>query len=188
MKLIDAYTVMLAYYATDPLDTWVPQLFEDSSEAHRCHFAFVIGHHLRRMNEGQQYEWWQRWLRSYWENRLQGVPARLESDEVGRMLRWLPDLTAVFPEAVALAIRMLKLPIGRLERAHGVIDELRKSDSLVQNHPQEIAQLLIHLGQLDSDSSQLWYGGRELIDQLLQSDITPELDQGLNALKAKLGL
>ena len=188
MKLIDAYTVMFAYYGTDPLDTWVPQLFKNSSEAHRCHFAFVIGHHLRRMNEGQQYEWWQRWLRSYWENRLQGVPARLESDEVGRMLRWLADLTAVFPEAVALAIRMLKLPIGRLERAHGVINELRKSDSLVQNHPQEIAQLLVHLGQLDSDSSQLWYGGREFIDQLLQSDITPELDQGLNALKAKLGL
>ena len=38
-----------------------------------------------------------------------GVPAPLDSDEVGRMLRWLPCLTAVFPETVALAIRMLKL-------------------------------------------------------------------------------
>ena len=68
---------------------------------------------------------------------MQGVPARLESGrEVGRMLGWLPDLTAVFPEAVDLAIRMLDPPpTEALEYGHGVIYGLSKSDLLVQKYP-----------------------------------------------------
>ena len=182
---INRYTTMLGYFAADPLKEWIPELFQYGGVEVRRLFAFEVGRHLR--DEARQREWWCRWLKRYWENRLQGVLAPLESGEVARMLGWLPDLTTVFPEAVALTIHMLEqVPTAQLEHGHAVIVGLSKNDSLVQNYPQEIAQLLICLGRFDS--SPLWYGGRELIDRLLQSDLSPELEQGLNELKTKLGL
>ena len=183
-QFVSRYTTMLGYFAADPLGEWVPELFRQGGEEVRRLFAFEVGSNLRDMDEARQREWWCRWLKSYWENRLQGVPARLESGEVERMLSWLPKLTAVFPEAVALAIRMLReVPTAQLEHGHGAIFDLSESDSLVESHPEEIAQLLICLGKFDS--SPLWYGGLELIDQLLESDLSPELKQELEELKAK---
>ena len=103
------------------------------------------------------------------------------------MLGWLPHLNAVFPEAVALAIRMLdQLTTEAQVYGHGIIKRLSESDSLVQGYPQEVAQLLIHLGKFDSP--QLWYRGRELVDKLLQLGLPRKLEQELNELRAKQGL
>ena len=105
------------------------------------------------------------------------------------MLGWLPDLTAVFPEAVTLTIRMLDpLPTEAQMFGHGLINRLGRSDSLVQSHPKEVARLLIRLGKFNSPPHPFWSGGKELIDRLLKSDLSLELEQGLKALKAKLGL
>lgn len=183
-QFVSRYTTMLGYFAADSLGEWVPEIFRHGGEEVRRLFAFEVGSNLSDMDEARQREWWCRWLKSYWENRLHGVPARLESGEVERMLSWLPKLTAVFPEAVALAIRMLReVPTAQLEHGHGAIFYLSESDSLVESHPEEIAQLLICLGKFDS--SPLWCGGLELIDQLLESDLSPELKQELEELKAK---
>ena len=183
-QFVSRYTTMLGYFAADPLGEWVPKLFRHGGEEVRRHFAFEVRRHLSDMDEARQREWWCRWLKSYWENRLHGVPTRLEPGEVERMLSWLPKLTAVFPEAVALAIRMLEeVPTAQLEHGHGAIFGLSENDSLVQNHPEEIAQLLNCLGRFDSLPS--WYGGRKLIGRLLQSDLSPEFKQGLEELKAK---
>ena len=186
-RFVKYYTTMLGYFAADPLGEWVPELFQHEGVEVRRLFAFEVGSHLRDVDEARQSEWWCRWLKRYWENRLQGVLARLESGEVEHMLGWLPDLTAVFPEAVDLAIRMLDpLPTEVLERGHGVIYGLSESDSLVRNHPQEIAQLLICLGRFYP--SPLWHGGQELIDKLLQLGLPRELEQKLRELKIKRGL
>ena len=118
---------------------------------------------------------------------MQGVPSQLEPGEIECMLGWLPDLAAVFSDAVALAIGMLgSLSNNELERAHGLISGLNQNDSLILDHPEDVARLLIALGRFESP--QLWYQGKELIDQLLQSDLSPEFEQGLKALKARLGL
>ena len=181
---VSRYTTMLGYFAADPLGEWIPELFRHGGEEVRRLFAFEVRRNLSNVDEARQREWWCRWLKRYWENRLHGVPARLESGEVERMLGWLPKLTAVFPEAVALAIRMLKeVPTAQLKHGQGAIYGLSKNDSLVQNHPEEIAQLLICLGRFDFFP--WWYGGRKLIDRLLQSDLSPELKQELEELKAK---
>ena len=177
------YTTMLAYFAAGPLETWVRKLLDHGGEEARRRFAFEIGNHLSRMDETRQREWWCRWLKRYWGNRVQGVPAPLEPGEVETMLGWLPALTAVFPEAVALAIRMPQVPLQ-----HGdVIYELSNSDSLVRKHPQEVAKLLIYLGQCDSPGY-VWYKGTELVEKLIQSGLPKKLEQGLKELKVKKGL
>ena len=185
---VKRYTTILGFFAADPLE-WVPELFGNESGEVRRLFAAQVQFHLRNMEEVQQQKWWCRWLKHYWENRLKGVPAPLESGEVERMLGWLPDLTAVFPEAVTLTIRMLDpLPTEAQMFGHGLINRLGRSDSLVQSHPKEVARLLIRLGKFNSPPHPFWSGGKELIDRLLKSDLSLELEQGLKALKAKLGL
>ncbi len=183
---VKRYTAMLVTFAKDPVGEWIPPLFSHGRNRDRIVFASHVKFHLREMDEARQREWWNRWLKRYWKNRLQGVPDSLEPDEVGRMLSWLPDLTAVFPEAVSLAICMLKLPIGPLERGYGVIKKVAENDSLVQGYPQEIALLLVHLGRFDS--LPLWYGSEELIDKLEQFDLLQNLGQRLAELRVRRGI
>ena len=180
---IKYYVTMLGYFAANPLDTWVPKLFQHGGKESWRLFAFEVGDRLRGMDAVRQQEWWGRWLKRHWENRLQGVPAPPDSGEVEPMLGWLPQLKAIFPEAVALAVRMPQVPLKQGD----VIYELSKSDSLVRKHPREVAQLLIYLGQSDSPGY-VWNEGRQLIDRLLQSDLSNEMEQGLKELKVKKGL
>ena len=119
------------------------------------------------------------------KNRLQGVPAPLELGEVETMLGWLPALTAVFPEAVALAVRMPQVP---LQHGYGLIDRLGKSDSLLGKHAREVAQLLIFLGRSDSPGYMWGDGGGALIDKLIQWGLPKDLERGLKELKVRKGL
>lgn len=180
------YTDLLVMFVTNPEDKWIPQFFSHGNKQDRTVFASHVKFHLRDLDEAGQRDLWNRWLKRYWKNRLQGVPIPLDFDEVARMLSWLPHLTAVFPDAVSLAICMLKLPISPLERGYGVIKEVAENDSLVQDYTKEIAQLLVHLGRFDS--LPLWYGVAELIEKLEQLGLPQDLGQNLAELKVKRGI
>ena len=79
------------------------------------YFASEVGLRLQEMDEAIQQEWWQRWLKRYWKNRLQGSAGwQVESGEVAHMLNWLPHLSTVFPEAVDLAVQMPQIPSQEL--------------------------------------------------------------------------
>lgn len=181
-RFVECYTAILGYFAADPLGTWIPELFRYGSIDARCLFASEVEHHLRSMDETQQQEWWKRWLKPYWENRLQGVPAALEPGEIERMLDWLPHLGALFPEAVDIAIQM---PQTSLQYS-SVVYELGKSE-LSRRHPEAVARLLIYLGKSDSPRH-IWHRGRDLINKLLESRLPLVLKNGLKELVAKLGL
>jgi hypothetical protein len=181
-RFVELYTVVLAYFVTDPLRDWVPKLFSHGGQEARQLFASDIGHRLRGMDEARQRDWWQRWLKQYWESRLQGVPTPLEAGEIERMLDWLPHLTAVFDEAVSLAVLM---PRAALQHS-SLIHDLRESE-LPQQHPHAVAKLLIYLGESGSERH-IWYGAKELIERLLHADSEPEMHRKLRELEAKLGL
>ena len=184
---IKAYTTMVGYFAKDPLGIWIPRFFEHADEYARRDFALMIGDHLRDMNDAQQQEWWGRWLKHYWENRLQGVPRPFDVGEIGIMLCWLPDLKTVFPEAVKLAVEMppVQLTDGSANSGR-VVYMINKSD-LWQSYPETVAKLLIHLGRIKSRPHR-WHKGKELIEKLLQTDLKCELKQKLKELAAKRGL
>ena len=97
---------MLVYFALDSIEKWISEFFTHSDAEARHTFADEIGHRLHRMNEPQQQEHWNRWLKRYWQTRLEGVPKPLEPDEIKRMMDWLPHLKGVFSEAVELVIQM----------------------------------------------------------------------------------
>ena len=137
------YIYMLADFAETPHDEWILRFFQSASQEAKDCFASEVGNCLLYMDETRQPEkWWQRWLKRYWENRLQGRPAPLESSEAAHMLDWLPHLTSVFSEAVDLAVEMLQVLLDeeRVIEDCRVIYELSDSD-LLQNHPESVAKL-----------------------------------------------
>ena len=83
---VDLYTGILAYFSDDPVGKWVPAFFSDATRGARLRFASEIERHLRRMDDAQQREWWERWLERYWTNRIEGVPKPLDDGEIPLML------------------------------------------------------------------------------------------------------
>lgn len=180
-RFIKCYISMLASFAEDPIGQWIPKFFQGRSQEAKNQFALEVGYCLRT-DEAVRREWWKRWLKQYWDNRLQSVPAGavLEVGEVEHMLDWLPHLTAVFPEAVDLAVQMPSIPLQNYDLIH----ELETGD-LWQKYPEEVAKLLIHWGKCDLRED-VWYSGTELVDKLLQSGISPELKQKLKEFRVRL--
>ena len=179
-RFIEAYVTMIGYHANNLSDEWIPKFFAHSDAKSRHIFASKVDNHLYRMDEARQQNYWQRWLKRYWQNRLEGVPNPLESDEIKGMLEWLPHLTGVFSEAVALAIKMPKIQGNAGEMLYGL-----EEGGLPNTHPEAMAQLMIYLGQSDLLRYNLSQD-RELIDKLLQSNLSSELKQELKELDAQL--
>ena len=187
-RFITCYTIMLVYFALDSSEKWISKFFIHSDAEARHTFADEIGHRLHRMNETQQQEQWNRWLKPYWQDRLDGVPKPLESDEIKRMTDWLPHLKGVFPEAVDLAIQMPQSESGG-KQTSSVIFELERSD-LPEMHPEAAAKLVLCIRPsfplmdlADGHQKQIQ---RELIGRLLQSPLPPELKTKLQELDAQL--
>ena len=174
---------MIAYFAEDPICKWIPRIFQYSSQETKDCFALEVYRRLENMAEPEQGKWWGRWLRSYWKNRVQGVPSAFESREVQYMLDWLPHLRAVFPEAVDLAVQMPPVPLQH----SWVISELVVSEEngLLVSYPEPIAKLLVYLWKCNLSRSH-WDSSHRLIDSLLQSDISLELKKELEDIKIQL--
>ena len=148
-RFLAFYTEMLVWSVSGPMDEWITTLFSDSTEEVRRLFAERIGFILRSLSEDQQKEWWNTWLRGYWENRLQGVPCPLDDEEIAQMLEWVVQLPGVFPEAVGLAVRMRKAPLER-----SMILQRISESGLIDEYPNDLAKFLIQLGQYDT---QTWF-------------------------------
>ena len=186
-QFIGRYLTMLAYYSDDPLDIWIPTFFTHCNENARRYFALSIKSHLEDMTGSQQQEWWNRWLKAYWENRLQGVPERLGDGEMGIMFCWLPDLKGVFPEAVNLAVQMQLAEFTDPSADSNRIVYMIEKGDLWNRHPEAVAKLLIHLGRIKS-RTRAWSNGKELVDKLLKADLSCELKQQMKELAAERGM
>ena len=178
-RFVQCYTSMVGYFVADPFGDWIPLLFEHGDGETRLQFADAVKEELRGMTDDARRKWWRRWLNRYWEGRLQGVPVALDPRETEPMLEWLPLLSADFPEAVELAIQMPAAPVQR----GTLIYYLRKSELL--RHGEAMARLLIWLGE-GVVPPHMWHHGRELIDGVLEADLSSELERGLKELVAKL--
>jgi hypothetical protein len=141
-----------------------------------------VKRNLRRFDDRRRSDLWHRWLKRYWKNRLHGVPAGLERGEVEEMLEWLPLLSAVFEDAVGLAVGMPQVKL----RHCSVVPDLESGD-LPTQYPAAVARLLIWLAATGSPSY-LWHSGRKLTDTLLSAGLPPDLEHKVRELVAELGL
>ena len=186
-QFIRRYITMLAYFACDPLEAWIPRFFEHADEYARRFFAIAIGNSLKHMNDAQQQQWWSQWLNEYWTNRLQGVPEPLSVSEMGIMFCWLPELSGVFQEAVNLAVKMRPEQFADQSVDSGRIVYQIEEGNLWERHPAAVAELLIHLGRIQS-RSRAWPKGKELLQKLLKADLPCEVKRKLKELAAERGM
>lgn len=182
-RFVEKYTIMLTYFVERPSDLWIPQLLQHADDRTQYYFTRELGFRLGRMRDSQKKECWNRWLKNYWENRVQGVPKPISAGESEEMLQWLLDLEIVFPEAVELAVRMP--PLVQLQK--GTIVFMLNDGNLWKNYPGEVTKLLIYLGK-NPLPDYVWYRGKELIQKLLSSDLAVELKTKLEELAALRGL
>ena len=138
-EFIQLYAALTVFHVTNPTQQLLPTLFEHGSLDDRLTFASHIGNILRNMQQHAKMQLWNDWLKSYWQDRMQGIFAALEDREVQKMLDWLPHLGDAFPEAVVLATGCR---LNRIEDGF-VLYELGESD-LITRFPDETAELLIY--------------------------------------------
>ena len=175
------FTTLVTYFVDQPLDSWVPMFFVKAGMEDRRRFALNIADNLRLLETGPQRDLWNRWLRKYWENRLNGTPAPLDPSEPATMLNWLVHLHDLFPEAVDLAIKIPNLPRDYSPPIH-----LLTYKGKPESHPEATAKLLIYWADQDLPRH-AWLGGKELIENLLDRDLPKALEERLKEIAAELG-
>ena len=179
---LNLYTDFLGWDLTSANDERLAKLLSTGTSDVNLNFALNIGVILSSLDEDQQRDWWDRWLKQYWDNRINGVPTSLSQVEVVHTIDWTIKLTAVFPEAVELATRMEPL-------SSAVVSVLAFADcsDLAERHPESLAKLLVHIGKLDSEP---WIPTRlsALMNRLSKLDLPRDLKQAVEETKARHAL
>mgnify|MGYP001331160494 CR=1 FL=1 len=180
-RFIEYFTALICFYVSDPLEKWVPIFFKNANPHDRKEFAMHIVHLLRGMNAEQQKDLWKRWIKPYWEKRLQGLPQPFLPEEIAEMAEWVPRLDTVFEQGVTLAVQM---PPAKFEHS-SIIYNLSKSD-LVSQYPEATAILLVYLLKANSPVY-FWHGLTEIMKTLNREKVSPLVLKELEILLAWKG-
>ena len=182
-RFVKLYVIALTCLIQDVQGRWIGEFFNhaDNNNEVKYKFAVQICNRLRNLDESQQQEWWNVWLKDYWKNRLQGVPCRLENGEIAEMLKWVIHLQGVFSEAVDTAVKMEPVILESHSMLLYQIDE----SNLIDRYPSDLAKLLIYLGQQKS-LPWFWVSNLNVLENLLQKNLPEDLAQGLQELVARL--
>jgi hypothetical protein len=119
---------------------WLDKFIEEASDAARAAWAANVGQVLRSLPDDRISYIWEGWLGAYFAQRAKGYTVPLTSEEIVRMVEWLPYLTKVFPAAVDI---VCKSPRPVLEYT-SVFAELMKR-KVPSEYPAELAKLLRYL-------------------------------------------
>ena len=180
-RFVQFYVAEMGWLINGANDSWITEFFKYANTEARNQFAIAVGRHLHNLDDSRRQEWWSVWLKSYWENRLRGVPCPLDDEEIAQMLEWGVHLPGVFPEAVGLAVRMRKVPLERSRILYRISES-----GLIDEHPDDLAKFLIHLGQCDTQPW-FWHRTGDMVERLLAKELPPDIDTGLRELFAKNG-
>lgn len=182
-RFIRFYIFVKIYLTNDAKDEWICKFFNHAQKKPELRHIFTIqvGRLLRDLDESSQNEWWNVWLKDYWSNRLQGVPCPLDNGEIATMFEWVIHLQGVFPEAVSMAVKMDPVSLEGYSR---LLDQVDQSN-LIDRHPNDLAKLLIHLGQSHHPP---WHREQNLniLHQLREKKLPDELAQELDNLILKI--
>ncbi|MCY4173540.1 MAG: DUF4020 domain-containing protein [Cyanobacteria bacterium MAG CAR3_bin_5] len=173
------YVTALGYFIENAQDSWISEFFKHVDKNHELkhEFAVAIRNKLSGLNESEQKEWWNVWLKDYWNDRLHGVPCPLDNEETATMLQWLVYLQGVFPEAVDIVLRM---PSIYLDPYSSFLRRIAKT-KLIGRYPQELTKLLIHLGKPDH-LPWSWKRNLDFLHKLQEKSLPDELAHELDNL------
>jgi hypothetical protein len=181
-RFIEYFTFLICFLVPDPREKWIPTFFRSATPDDRKQFAGQIERFLRGMNADQQREYWERWIKDYWEKRLLGIPQPLTPGEIAKMIEWTPNLGMVFQEAIELAVQM---PFAEFTHS-SLVRDLGKSN-LVSRFPEPSVKLMVYLLKCKCPNY-FWYGLDEIVKQLDRGKVSEALLQQFDELLASKGL
>jgi hypothetical protein len=137
----DHLAAIAVFSSIPPLENgWLWTFVRDAPTEDRYHWAHAVGTQLDHVAEDQKSLLWNRWMKRYWEERLDGPYPQLSPSEVGAMIRWGLKMGGHFPEIVALALRS-PAPVMSGSRLYLTM----KDSDVLGLFPKESAELLAHL-------------------------------------------
>jgi hypothetical protein len=169
----------------DPRDNgWLWEFLKAAYDEDRIHFASEIGRHLAPMSNEVKKDLWDRWLKSYWQGRNQGIPRPLSDGELCEMVEWVVELEPVFTEAVEV-IRNGRVPHFDNTSLFYRIEEEKKD--MVTRVPEAIGQLLVHLTEDAQMPRHFCYELESLVNQLISAGAPQSLLEKLCENLAAIG-
>jgi hypothetical protein len=124
-----------------PLDNgWLWDFVRKAPDQDRAHWAFAVGRDLDSVAEEQKPALWDRWMRQYWQARLDGPYPPLSPGEMAAMVIWSFKMTAIFTEIVHLILRS-PAPVGSGTLLYSTMETSEALDQF----PSDAAALLAHL-------------------------------------------
>jgi Domain of unknown function (DUF4020) len=140
-----AHMAGIATFSTiNPIGTgWLIHFIHKVDLDDRIAWAWSMWGLLADMKMTAKEDAWRRWIKSYWDKRILGVPIPLDGSEVAQMSAWAPRLGPVFDEVVQ---RILASPIPTVadSSSYFVSHELEAS-TIPTDSPESAAKLISHV-------------------------------------------
>lgn len=177
-QLCQHFAAIALHSELDPLVTgWMRGLTVTVEPGVRVVWMEQIAWLLERLPvDAVEYQW-QRWMRPYWQDRLESVPVQLTIDEASAMARWVVYLADSVAEGVALVVGNP----ARLAEHSNLVRDL--TEERVARAPKEMADLLAHLLRGTQPPFYDCHGLSKTVallrDQPTPTDTTPIVEQAI---------
>lgn len=135
-----AHLASIAIYSdVNPL-SWLGAFTTSVDVDQRVEWINQVAWTLRRVSTETVEQLWARWMRKYWQDRLDSIPMQLTVEEASALAQWVPYLTQSMDAAVDLATAH---PARLGEHADILLGLEDKAD----HSPAALARLVAHLMQ-----------------------------------------
>ena len=161
--------------------SWLWKFIREVEPQDRKNFAAHVGGVLADLDAKATNSAWTRWLRAYWDDRLNGRPLPLDRAEASEMVAWAPSLSGAFDE---VAERVCSISV-EFDVDDYIYDRLAESKAS-ETDPQATARFLQHVLSRSDSPIYSFDSLSELLNILkTQPDIASEVEQIENQLASR---
>lgn len=163
-KLMKLLSRIVINHDDNPNEELIPRIFNNSSKDEIVCFYNQLWHSLPDSKNNEQLKSiWGRWMKNHFENRIENIPTKLNKEETIIMIDIIASMLHANHESILL---ISKFPKVHTPRYYMICEELKNSE-LLETHPTETAQVIIHIlgcSEIDDQLSEIIKG---IIDTLL---------------------
>jgi hypothetical protein len=181
-KLLAQLAEIAVYAEIDPAD-WLRDFIQRATLAVRVEWAEQIAHVLRTSPPEVVEAQWQRWIRAYWNSRLEGSLMGLTTEEATAMAEWAVYLTDSQEEGIGLALQHE----AGLASETLLFNELRQQDRIARA-AQQFAELIAHLLKGTQPPCYAGYDLPTIVSQLKQHGVSEESIRPIRAQALRLDI
>ena len=127
--------------------SWLNQFTATADTVTRIRWIEAVTYELLELPNDATDAQWDKWMRTYWEDRLRSTPKKMTNEEAASLVGWAFSFDKRFPDAVNLACQH-EAPVDQATNHLGWtlnrIPHQSNSTDHVEAYPEETAKLLTH--------------------------------------------